>query len=168
MNDSGTVCHRNIRITHDVMCLFVLFFDNVLRAVKKRFVFFSFKFDTLFRLKDFVGFHAFLFVSELSEYLVKQRFRHIIGIAVRSFYLAVILIRVHTECNVTRQRPRCGRPCQEISILSNDFKTRDRGAFLYGLITLCHFLRGKRGSTARAVRHDLKALVQKLFVPDLF
>ena len=150
------------------MCFFVLLCDNVFRAVKKRFIFFSFKFDTFFRLKNFIGLYALFLVAELSEYLVKQCFRHIIGIAVRSLYLAVILIRVHTERNVARQCPRCGRPCQEISILSNDFKTRDRGAFLYGLITLCHFLRGKRGSTARAVRHDLKALVQKLFVPDLF
>ena len=164
MNDTGTVAHGNIVVTGHKMRFLSLLRCCFSGADKQRLVFLVFQIGSLIFLQNLIG-RRFL-RTQLSENLVQKCFRHIIGIAVRSLYLAVCLIRVHAECHVGRKCPRSGRPCQEISILSHHLKAYDGRTLLDRLIPLRHFLCRKRRSAARTVRHDLKAFIQKLFVPD--
>ena len=83
-------------------------------------------------------------------------------------YFCIVLIRIHAERKVGRKRPRCGRPCKDVSILLFHFEAHNRGALLYVFVALSHFLGGQRRTASRTVGNDLEPFVKKVFLPDLF
>ena len=165
MYDTGTICHGNIAVTGHKMSLFVLLCRCLTGTCKQRLIFLVFQILSDISLKDLIG--RLPILCKLAKHIVKKCLRHIIGISVCCFYLYIGLIRVYAKSNVGRQRPGCCCPCKEISILTYHFETYHCRTLLDGLIPLCYFMGRKRGSAARAVWHDLKALIQELFVPDL-
>ena len=64
------------------------------------------------------------------------------------------------------KRPRRRCPCKEPGVLALYLKAGDGGALLHVLIALGHLVAGKRRPAARAVGHNLKALVEQALVPD--
>ncbi len=113
MNDTGTIRHRDISVTSDIIPFFVLFLTYIEGKIKQWLIFFPLEIRSLVRLQHFVR----LLVCRLTvpgksaKYLLQKRLCHIIRIAVLRFYLAVCLIRIYTESDITRQRPRRRRPC---------------------------------------------------------
>ena len=166
MNDSGTVCQRDIGIAGHIECFLVLLCSSVCRTLVERLILLAFQVCSLVCLQDLVC--RFSFFAQLSENSVKQRARHIVGVSVCRLDFRVILVRVHTERQVGRQRPRCGRPREDVCVLVLYLKPYDCGAFFDVLVSLGNFLGGQRRAAARAVGHDLEALVEQALLPDLF
>ena len=167
MNNSGTVCQRNILVAYNVKCFFLLFFCKICRALIQWFVLFALQICSFVRLQNFVC-ALFFSVSKFAENGIQKRTCHIISIAVGSFHLCIIFFRIYTKRKVGRKCPWRCCPCQDIRVFVFYFKSDDRGTFFYVFVSLCHFLCGKRSSAARAVRYDLKAFVEQTFIPDLF
>ena len=165
MNDTCTVSQSHISITYDIECLFVLLCRGVCSALVQRLIFFAFQFFSLICLKHLVS--RFAVFCELSEDRIQEGARHIVCASVCSLNLCVILFRMDAERKVRRQCPRRGCPRKDVCILVFYFKSYNCGALFYILISLSHFLGGKRGSAARAVWYDLKAFVEQPFIPDL-
>ena len=169
VNNTGTVCQRDIVITHDEECL-VLALDTFTCKIKQRLVRHIFQILALAGREHLVSRRIAVFVLffllERPEHGVEQRFSHQIGVAVDRLDFRIGLIRVHTEHDVAGKRPRCGRPCEYISVLVTQFKADDRRAFLDILVALRHFVAGERCAAAWAVRDDLIALVEKTLLPD--
>ena len=166
MNNTRTVGHCNISVTGDIVTFFVLLFANRLYKIKKRLIFFIFEFFALVFLKNFVS--GGVFLCKTSQYLVKQSFRHIIGISVRSFYLAVGFIRIYAERYVRGQCPWCSRPREKIGVFSYYLEAYNGASFFYVLISLRHFVRRKGSTAARAVGNNFEALVKQTFLIYLF
>ena len=165
MNDTSTVCHGNISIACHKKAFLVLLVCNSLCTVIKRLILFTLKIRSLVCLKYFVCFLT-LFFCKWGKYLIGKCLCQIVSVSVYGFYLDISIIRVHTKSHVTWKCPwRCG-PCEEVSIFSDNLETNDCRTLLDGLVSLCNFLRRKRSSATRAIRYDLKSLVQKLLVPD--
>ena len=139
MNDTGTICHRNVSITCYKKSLFMLLIGNNLGAVIKWLIFLVLKIFTFVSFKYFVSFMSLL-LCEWRKYLIGKCLGQIIGVSVCCFNLDISIIRIHTECHVTWQCPRCCGPCEEVSILSCNLKTNDCGALLDRLVSLCNFL----------------------------
>ena len=154
MYDTGTIGHRNIRITYDIVCLF-LHLDRI-----KCLVLFEFKIFPLVSLKDIIRLSSEHGICQCSSQIVYI-------VLILHLYFDVILIRIHAERNVRRKGPRSRRPCKEICILTLYLEARDRRTLLDILVALRHLMARKRGTATRAVRHDLVALVQELLLPDL-
>ena len=147
------------------MPLLALLRRSLSRAGKKRFVLLIFQIRSHVSFQYLVG--RLFFLSQLAKHRIQKRLRHIVGITVGRFYLHVSFRRVHAQRHVRGQRPGRSRPCQEVSLLAHHLKTNDCGTFLDRLIPLRHFMRRQRRTAARAVGHDLEALVQKSLIPDL-
>src|SRR5699024_6144838 len=112
---SGTICQSNIGITCHIECFLVLLCRCVCCALVERLIFLAFQLCSFVRLQNFVC--RFSFFAQFSENCVKQRARHIVGISVCCLYFRVILVRVHTEREVGRQRPRRSGPCKDVCVL---------------------------------------------------
>ena len=167
MNHASTVSQRDIVVARHIEGLLMLPLAGINRAVKERLIFLIFQVFSLIPLQHLVSGRSRFLVSQAPQHGIQKGFRHIIGKAVRSLHLHIGFIRVHTQSHIRRQCPgRCG-PCQDISILPFYLKTGDGRAFLHILIALRHLMGRKRRPAARAVRHNLKALIQKALVPDL-
>ena len=170
MYHAGTIGHRNVFVTYYIEALLVLTVRIGLCTFIQRLVLLVLQIRTFVSLQHLVsrlaGFLIFL-GQQLGQHGIQQCLCHIVGIAVAGFYLTVGLCRMYAECHVARQGPGCGGPGQDESVFVLTLEAHDRGTFLHILIALCHFLCGKRSPAARAVRHDLEALVQQAFVPDL-
>ena len=158
MNDTGTVGHGDIAVDLDKMCLLMLLFGDLGCLFEVRLV--------LLVLQSLAG-HALKDLIALAEDLIAESLRHIVGVAVGGLHLYIGLIGVHAKADIGRQGPRCCGPCQEIRILSLCLETDNGGALLDVLIPLSNLMGRKRGAAARAVRHDLEALIKKAFLPDL-
>ena len=166
MYDAGTVGHGDIVIDRDEVRGLVLLFGSLARALEQRLVRAPLQVCSAVSLKDFVG--GIIPLRQRAEHLVSQRLRQDIGIAVRRLHLDVGLVRVDAQRGVAGQGPRSRGPRKVPDILLvQRLEADDRGALFYQLVALRNFLRGKRRAAARAVGHDLKALVEELLLPDL-
>ena len=117
-----------------------------------------FVFDTLFHRQN-----GIIFKKGCNE-----RFRKDVACAVR-FYFNIIFVGIHTERDVGRKCPGRRCPSEEISVFLTLYaETHEYGSFLYVLIALRHFVRGKRRSATGAIRNDLMSFIEKTFLPDLF
>ena len=112
MNHTCTICEGYIICTSHI----VSFFSWIYKA-EQRFILFVFQVCSFIVFQDL---HVF------SQNFFQKGLSHIIDFSFIIFlYFHIIFFWIHTECHVRRQCPRCGRPCQEISILSHNFKTND-------------------------------------------
>ena len=141
MNHAGTVSQRDIRITRYVISLFMLLFADSHRIVKQRFIFFVFQFFSLISVQNLIRLSVIFLAAQLTKHGIKQRFRHIIRIAVGSLHFRVRLVRIHAKSHVRRQRPGGCRPCQNIRVLILNLKSCNCGTLFYILIPLRHFMR---------------------------
>ena len=164
VDDTGTVCHRNVAVAGHEMCFLVKLFRTLAGALVKRLIFSVFQLAALEGIQHLVGRLSVL--GQTAEHLIEQGGCQIIGIAVCCLNLAVFLIRVHAQCGVGRQCPRRCRPCEIPRILILRLETNDGGALLQRLIALCNLMARKRRAAARAVRNDLVAFIKKALVPD--
>ena len=182
MHDTGTVGHGYIVICHDEMCLLMLLFRLDGRSIPKRFILSSFQILSYILLQDLICLAVckrsvfrisvlILLFGQSSEDSVQKSLCHDVGITVAGLHLHIGLRRIHAECQVGGQGPGRGGPCQEIILLFAfchlRLETDDGRALLYGLISLSYLVGGKGSSAARAIGHNLEALVQKTHIPDL-
>ena len=168
MYDTCTVRHRYIGIARHKETFFILIIRTHFCAFEQRLILFVLKRSTLETLQNFVCFYALVLFGKFSKYSIKKLFRHIVSITVCGFYFTISIFRVDAERHVTRQCPRCCRPCKKIGVFVCYLKADYRRAFFHRLVPLRYFLRRQRRSTARTVRNNLKSFVQKLFVPYFF
>ena len=160
MDDTRTVCQRYIGITYHKKRFLPLFCRPVCGAGIQRLVF------LILQVFSYTGFQNL--VSILTQYLIAKSVRHVIDASVLfHFYLYILLRRIHTERQVGRQRPRRSRPCQDVRVLVLHLEAHDCRTLLYILVALRHLLRGQRRTAARTVRNNLKAFIQKSFIPNL-
>ncbi len=87
--------------------------------------------------------------------------------AIRAGYHGVFYFRVRSHRHVAGQGPGGGRPDQQVGFrFVHQRKAHiDRGVFCIP-VALGNFVVRKRGSATRAIRDNLKALVQQVFVPN--
>ena len=159
MHDAGTVTHGNIVGHRHIKALFLLLFGALGSAGEKRLIFLIFQCSAGHLLQHLIGGGVLGF--QPSQHGIQKRLRQIVGIAVGGLHLAVGILGVDAQRHVAGQRPGGGRPRQEVGVLALHLKAHDSTALLDGLIALRHLMAGKRGAAAGAVRHDLKALIQK-------
>ena len=149
VNDAGAVAHGDIAVADDVVELCALALHFVERLILD-----VFQCAALHRLHD----NGLFFLA--AEDGLHQRARHIVGVALEG-QLHIVLVRVDAQRDVAGQRPRGGRPRGEVGVLrALHLEAHNRGSLLHALVALRHFVAGKRGAAARAVRHDLVALVE--------
>ena len=170
VNNTCTVRHGNVAVASDVMRFFPLLLDDLVREIKQRFILLALKITAPVSLKYLIGLNRAAVLpairagsfcsSKPSEDFLQEGFCHVVSVPVRSFYLAVSLIRVHAEGDIRRQCPRCCRPCQKVRLLAHHFKACDCRALLDRLIALRHLLGGKRRSATRTVGNNLESFVQ--------
>ena len=110
MNNTGTIGQCYVGIADYIVCFFVS--DSLLSVREQRLVLFELEIFALIMLQNLGAF---------SKNGIYQSGCHIIGISF-ACYFYVILIRVDAECNVGRKGPRCGGPCQDVSVLAFYFK----------------------------------------------
>ena len=170
MYDTGTVGHGYVFITVYEEGFLMLLLGFCGCTFVKRFVFLIFKVGTFVSFKNFICLAvshrcifciAFLILcgKECADYGIQKRYCHIVGLAVNGFYFCILIVRVYAKTDVRRQCPGGCGPCKEVCIFIFYFETNDCGTILNGLIALCHFLCGKRGSASRAVGYNFKAFV---------
>ena len=75
-------------------------------------------------------------------------------------------MRIHAERDVRGQGPGRRGPGEEVSLFALYPEADNRGSVFDCLIALRDLVRGERGPAMRAVGHNLKALVEQVFVPD--
>ena len=165
MNDAGTVGHGDIVVAVDEKCLLVLLLHHVGSALVQGLILLVFQVFALHGLQHLVGLLS-LFLCKGSENGVKKGLAHVIDAAVGGLYLRIGIFRIHAECDVGRQRPGCGGPCQEIGILILHLEADDGGSLLQRLVALSNLMGGKRCSAARAVGNNLEALIEQALIPD--
>ena len=103
------------------------------------------------------------------QHLFHQGFGHDVGDALVGLHPAVGFMGVDAQGQVAGQGPGGGGPSQKVQVFfSLHGEAHERGLFLYILVTLGHFVRGKRGAAAGAVGHDFMALVDQTLVRDGF
>ena len=130
VNDTGTVCHRDILVDCYEMSFFVLICGSLSGTLVQRLILHVLEILTDVSLKDLLA---------LAENFLDQSFRHNIGkFSVND--LDIALMRVHAERAVGRQGPRCGRPCEEIEIFVLSLETNDSGALFQSLVALSHLV----------------------------
>ena len=126
VNDTCTVCHRYILVDRYEVGLLVLAFSSLSGTFVEWFVLHVLEILADISLKNLLA---------LAEDLLDQSFCHNIGkFSVNDF--DIVLMRVHAECAVGRQCPRCGRPCEEIEISVLSLETNDSGALFQRLVAL--------------------------------
>ncbi len=125
-----------------------------------------------FQLLTLIGFQHLIsslaVLCQLAKHGIQKCGCHVIYISISRFYFCILLVRVYAECHVGRQGPRCGGPCQDISILTFYFKADNCRTFFDILISLGNLVGGKRGTAARAVGNDLESFIKETFIPDGF
>ena len=164
MHDAGTIGHCDIGVTCHVVGLLVLPGSLLPRAGEQRLVLLVFQVGSLAGLQNLVG--GLPLFRQAAQDGVQQGLGHVIGVAVRGFYLYIGLVRVHTQSHVGGQCPRGRSPCQEKGILAHALEPGYGGALFHRLVALGHLVAGQRSAAAGAVGHDFEALVQEPFVPD--
>ena len=103
----------------------------------------------------------------LREHRLHQRLRHDVHAAVLRLKAAVGVGRVHAQRHVRRQRPRGGRPRQQVGVfLALDREAHIGGRFLDRLVALRDLVGGQRRAAARAVRDNFVSLIQQPLLPD--
>ena len=158
VHDARAVRQRNVPVADDVMRLFAV---AALRVREQRLVLRIFIFLALFDGQSFI--------RPFPEQRGNERLRQNVMRAVLRLNLDVILVGVHAQRHVGRERPRRGRPREEPAVFQALApETDEDGGLLYVLIPLRDLVRGERGAAPRAVRNDLVPLVQKALFPDLF
>ena len=93
-----TVRHCYIAVAGDVMTFFVLLFTDWLNKVKQRLIFLVFKVNSLVVFDNFIC--RSILACQLAKHVVEQSICHVIYISVLSFNLAVVVIRIYTQCYV--------------------------------------------------------------------
>ena len=159
VNHAGTVGQRDIGVTDDIVCLFALRGDNVARKVEERLVCLAFKVDAAEVLQHLV--------VACAEYRVCQGCGEVIGVAVGGLHLNIVVIGMDAERHVGGQRPGGRRPGENVGVLADHLEAGDCRALLDVLVALRNLVRGQRRTAARAVGHDLEALVEQSAVVDL-
>ena len=157
MYHTGTIGQGYIGIADNVECFLFLLLTDCCCTVKQRLVLF------VLQIFAFVSLQYSILTFQDS---ITKCFCQVIGV-VTVLYLNVGLIRVYAECHIGRQGPRGSGPCQDVSILTLNFKACDGGTLFDIFIALSYLVGGKRGAAARAVRNDLEAFVQESLLPDL-
>ena len=165
MNDTGTVCHGNVVSAGEEVSLCSDLCNVFTGASEERFIFAVFETLTCHFFENFISGSIFRF--QLAENGVEKCFRHVVGVTVSGFDLAVDLVGVNGQTNVGGKRPGGGRPSEEVSVFADCLEADDRGAFLYGFITLRNLVGSERSTTTGAVRNDLEAFVKESLVVDL-
>ena len=165
MDNPGTVCHGYIVVTVNKERLLMLFCRGIRSALVQRLVFLIFQILSLKGLQDLIC--LFSLFCQRPQHLVQQRLCQIISIAVHAFYLCVRILRIYAERDIGEQRPGRSRPGQKPGILILHFKADNRCPVLNRLIALRDFVGRKRCTAGRTVGHNLKALIQQTFFPDL-
>ena len=121
VNDTGTIAHGNVIIAYNIVCFLALGCYIVTCTFEKRLIFLVFQIFTLVGFKNLIC--RLIILCKLAKYFVKKCLCHIISVSVCCFYFAISFIRIYTKCNVRRQCPRCGSPCQEVCILTYNLET---------------------------------------------
>ena len=154
--DARAVGQGDIAVAHHIVRLFAV---RALRITEERLVFRVFVFLPLFNGKSLAIFKQCRH-ERLRQNVMRTVFRHDFGI---------ILVGIHAERDVGRERPGGRRPSEKIGIfLSFSLEADKDGRFLDVLISLRHFVRGERRAAAGAIRDDLVPLVKQALFPDLF
>ena len=165
VNHTGTVGHGNVVVAGHVVSLLMLLFANGDGALEQRLVFLVFQIGTLVLSEDLVS--GGILRLQRTENGVTESLSQIVGVAVGGLYLHVDFAGIYTESNVGGQSPGSGCPGQDVGILALYLKAGDGRALLDSLVALRHLVGGQRGSAARAVGNDLKALVEQILLPNL-
>ena len=157
VHDARAVGQGDVPVAHDVVRLFAV---AALGIGEERFVFAALVFAPLL--------HGERCIRPLFEQRGHERLREHVARAGR-LDLGVVLLRVDAQRDVGRERPRRGRPGEEIRIFKSLASEADEdGRLFHVLVSLRDLVRRERGAAARAVRHDLVPLVQEALFPDLF
>ena len=162
MDDARAVFRRDIAIAdHDKGLFIRLFRYRCIRERIERLIF------TILEFLALAAGHDLALALDPLEDFVHERLSENVVLATHRD-LDVVHIRIHAEREVRGQRPRRRRPCKIVSIVLILGLERDHGGALrHILIALRHLMRGKRRAAARAVGHDLVALVEQALIPDL-
>ena len=156
--DARAVRQRDVPVAHDVVRLFAV---AALRIREERLVFGVFVVLALFDGQRFI--------RPLFKQRGNERLRQNVVRAVLRLDFDVVLGGVHTQRHVGRERPRRGRPREEIAVFQAlALETDKDGGLLDILVPLRDLVRGERGAAARAVRNDLMPLVQEPLLPNFF
>ena len=166
MDNACTVRQRYIGVTGNKEGFLILPCSAVCRALVQRIIFFVFQVLSLICLKNLVSWISFF--CQFAKDRIKKSDCHVVYVSICCLHLCIVFLRIYAKADIGWQCPRRGSPCKEIRVFAYHLETNDRRAFLHVFIALGYFLCGKRGSAARAVRHDLKALVKQALIPDLF
>ena len=153
MNHAGTVRQCDVTVAGDEPALLLRLHEGEQRLI---FLVFQIGADKVFQ--------NFGVLAENGAHKLR---RHIVN-GIVFFNLYISFVGVHTKAHVRGQRPRGGRPRQNVGVFSLYLELDNRGALLDVLIPLRHLVARQRRSAARAVGNDLEALVEKLFFPNLF
>ena len=104
----------------------------------------------------------------LAHHAFQQRAGHDALAAILRAETAIFKIRAHAQGHVAGQRPGRSGPGIEIGVLlAPDPEAHEHGIFRNFLIALRHLVAGERGAAARAIGHDLVALIEQAAVEDL-
>ena len=98
MNDSGTIGHGYVIVTCHKVAFLPLLCGSLSGAGKERHIFLMLPILPHILFQDLV--RRFSFLGQSAQYLVKQRFRHIIYVTVRGFYLHIGIRRIYAESHV--------------------------------------------------------------------
>ena len=164
MHDTGAVRHCDIVVTSHIMGFPALAGRFLSRAGKQRLIFPVFQIPAGISLQNFIS--VLPLPGQGTQHGIQQGLCHIISIAVRSLYFYISLLRIHAQRHIGGQCPGCGRPGQEIGVLTHTFESGHGGTLLHRLVALGHLVAGQGSPAPGTVGHNLKALIQKSLVPD--
>jgi len=157
VDDAGAVGHRDVVVRDDAPRALV---DERALEVEQRLVLDADELAPGHRPGDFE-------LGALAEHGRDQRLAHDDRPAAGN-ELGVLGVGVHAQRDVRRKRPRRRRPRVEPGVLAAlDAEAHERGPVRHQFVALRNLVRRERGSAARAVGHDLVALVEKALVGDL-
>ncbi len=162
MHYAGAVAHGYVIVADDEVRLYLsrrgrnsLYFNCGFG--KERLVLESFPF-----LADLFGNYLILFEELRNESLCKD-----ISYAVR-FYFEIGLVGVDAQRDVGRERPRSGRPSQNIAVFRALYlKAGYGGIFLYRFVALRHFVRRKSRAATGAIGYYFMTLIQQSLLVHL-
>ena len=156
VDDAGAVAHGDVAVADDVVELRALALHGIERLILH-----------VLELAARHRAHDDRRLLAPAEDALHERAGHVVGRALER-QLRVLLVRIDAQRDVAGQRPRGRRPGDEIGVLpAHDLEAHDRGGLLHALVALRDLMAGERGAAARAVGHDLVALVEQALLVDL-
>ena len=159
VHDAGAVGQRDIVVADHIPALFAGIGD-ALEAVERLV-------GRAAKLGALHGFEHLALMRLFAKDGVQQRLRQDVGLPIQ-LELAVVLMRVDAQGHVGGKRPGRGGPGEDIGILTAYDLEANRGRNVADLlVALRDLVAGERGAAAGAVGHDLEALVEQAFFPDL-